>query len=471
MRWTAVPTPLGPNYPGLLRWTRVPGASGYSVWLVDARKRFSTRVNMADEREYYTFHQDPSWSGVVHWRVRAERALYGETANGIPSVSYGPWSPVYTSYNPPLTAGPLAPSLTRSNVVSDASQTRDHEVMPAFLFSGTTGLDGNPYELYRVVVSTDQDCLNVVFRGAMVGSPAYVPRETGPLEMPRNLAGIAAARASYLGFGAEPDSKSFDGDTVRSNEMSGAADQPAKVDLWDSDSVGGRYYWTVLPVAAAQEAALETSLTLPAAAGSTTITVADSTGIAAGDTLVIGTSAAETVAVLSLAGNNITLTSPLAHDHGAGELVAKPGEGVGYEERELTQDACAAGRVLTFGKASDPAVTGQQATPFASGLSPDGKLVAATSSRPKFYGYPLVAWQPTLSTDKYQVEWSRTKYPWRAAGNLETFSTSTLLPLKPGTWFYRVRGLDALMIGSRPELSWSDPVRLVVTKPRYRVVR
>jgi hypothetical protein len=34
-----------------------------------------------------------------------------------------------------------------------------------------------------------------------------------------------------------------------------------------------------------------------------------------------------------------------------------------------------------------------------------------------------------------------------------------------------VRGLDFLMAGSKPQMSWSDPVRLVVTKPRFRVVR
>src|SRR5262249_43129619 len=165
------------------------------------------------------------------------------------------WSPVYTSTNPPMAGGPLTPLLTRSNVVSDATQTRDHERMPAFLFGGNAGLDGTPYELYRVVVSTDQDCLNVVFRGAIVGSPAYVPRETGPLAMPTSTAGVATARASYLGFGSEPTSKTADGMDVRTDEMSGGPDQPAKIDLWDSDAVGGRYYWSVVPVVAAQVAA------------------------------------------------------------------------------------------------------------------------------------------------------------------------------------------------------------------------
>src|SRR5438093_5940174 len=82
MRWATLPVPLTPSYPGLLRWTHVPGASGYQLWLVDTGKWFTTRSNQADEREYYTFHQNPAFSGVVHWRVRATRWLYGETANG-----------------------------------------------------------------------------------------------------------------------------------------------------------------------------------------------------------------------------------------------------------------------------------------------------------------------------------------------------------------------------------------------------
>jgi hypothetical protein len=69
------------------------------------------------------------------------------------------------------------------------------------------------------------------------------------------------------------------------------------------------------------------------------------------------------------------------------------------------------------------------------------------------------------------VQWSHTRYPWRTAGSQETWGTSATLPLTPGTWFYRVRGLDALMIGSKPQLSRSAPVKLVVTKPRFRVVR
>jgi hypothetical protein len=69
------------------------------------------------------------------------------------------------------------------------------------------------------------------------------------------------------------------------------------------------------------------------------------------------------------------------------------------------------------------------------------------------------------------VQWSRTGYPWKTIGKLQTNSTSTTLPLAPGTWYYRVRGLNFSVPGGKPEMSWSDPVALRLTKPRFRVVR
>lgn len=470
MRWTTVPAPLAPSYPGLLRWTAVPGASGYTVWLVDADKRFTTRTNMADEREYYTLHQDPSWSGNVTWRVRAMRLLYGKADNGIPSVSYGPWSPVYTSSNPPFATGPLTVQSTVSKVVSDAANTRAHEVMPAFIYSGDTSIWSTSHELYRVEIFTDQDCLNPVFRGAIVGSPAYVPRESGPLALPTDVISVTAARTSFLPAGTEPETMSADELIVKTNEMDLAANsQSAKVDLWDSDWPSGRYYWTVMPVDIVPDQDITTVLAVPALAGATTITVANATGILANDPIEVGSPFSEHAVVQAVNGNDLTLTAPLGNFHSAGENVVRPSGGVKYRDAELTQDSCAAGRMLTFGKSSEPAVTGQGA-PFVSGLSPTGKLISASGSKPRFYGQPLVAWQPTLASDKYEVQWSHKKYPWRTVGSKQTFSTSLMLPLAPGTWFYRVRGLDSLMIGPKPQLSWSAPVRLVVTKPRFRIV-
>lgn len=485
MRWSAVPAPVTPAYPGLLRWTTVPGANAYMVWLVDSGKWFSTRSNMADEREYYTFHQDPAYSGVVHWRVRPVRWLYGETENGLPSVSYGPWSPIYSSYNPPFTTGPLTDVATVSNVVSDATHTRQHEVMPAFVYRGNTSIWNTTQELYRVEVFTDEDCLNTVFRGAITGAPAYVPRPTGPLGLPTDVTSITAARSTFLPDGTEPDSYTNDYISVKGNESEVSAApsdgghtglpaaqvvKGAKIDLWDSNWSGGRYYWTVMPINAVPATTVTTTLANAALVGDTTITVANGTGIVAGDALTVGSPAGENAVVKSIVGNSITLASGLSALHSAGEDVVRAGGGITYREAELTQDACASGRRMSFGKSSEPVVTGS-AAPFASGLSPEGKLVAAAGARPRFYGQPLIAWQPAAGADQYEVQWSPKLYPWKTAGTQFTWGTSLTLPLSPGTWYYRVRGLDFLMAGSKPQMSWSDPVRLVVTKPRFRVVR
>jgi hypothetical protein len=475
MRWTARPAPLGPSYPGLLRWTAVPGASAYSVWIQDPTdptlsKIFWTRANMADEREFYTFHQDPSWTGTVLWRVRAERQLVGTTQNGLPAVSYGPWSHVYSSTNPSFATGPLRALSTVSSVVSDAAHTRAHEVMPAFIFSGDTSIWGTAHQLYRVEVFTDQDCLNPVYYGAVVGSPAYVPREVGPLSMPTTVAEETAAETAFLDDGSEPNGATADGATIRTNEMD-QTPAGAKIDLWDSDWPGGRYYWTVMPVTPVADQQLTTTLTVPTAVGATTITVANAAGIGPTDHIQVGDAPVSEAAVVSLVtGNTITLVAGLHSAHGIGEHVVRPSGGIKYHDAELAQDACASGRMLSFGKTNDPAVTGQAATPYVSGLSPTGTLVAAKTKSPKFYGTPLIAWQPTLATDHYEVQWSHTRYPWRTAGSGQTFSTSALLPLRPGTWYYRVRGIDALMAGTKTGLSWSDPVRLVVTKPRFKIV-
>jgi hypothetical protein len=303
--------------------------------------------------------------------------------------------------------------------------------------------------------------------------------------LPTDVTSITAARSTFLPDGTEPDSYTNDYISVKGNESEVSAApsdgghtglpaaqvvKGAKIDLWDSNWSGGRYYWTVMPINAVPATTVTTTLANAALAGDTTITVANGTGIVAGDALKVGSPAGENAVVKSIVGNSITLASGLSALHSAGEDVVRAGGGVTYREAELTQDACASGRRMSFGKSSEPVVTGS-AAPFASGLSPEGKLVAAVGARPRFYGQPLVAWQPAAGADQYEVQWSPKLYPWKTAGTQFTWGTSLTLPLSPGTWYYRVRGLDFLMAGSKPQMSWSDPVRLVVTKPRFRVVR
>jgi hypothetical protein len=394
MRWTQMPHPL-PAGPGYVRWSTVDGATGYQVWFVNAGnpkapvalgKQFTTITNVADEREYYLPGRIAP-SG-VQWRVRAERRVYGTTANGLPAVSFGPWSPVFTSGLSPATStagAPFQAVKAVSDVVSTPVHPQAHSLVPAFT------VDGNPpapATLYRVYVFTDRDCLNRVFTGYPVASPAYAPRSTGGAVLPTGTNRMA------------------DGTTVTPNEVAKGA--PAKIDLWDNL---GRYYAVAVPV------------------------------------IVEGQKHA---------------ASPAATSKSAGATIV-------YQDIVLPQDVCQAGHFITFGKSSSAPVVTADGHPTATGLSPSGRLLASASWMPSFYGSPLVTWQPASGAVGYEVQWSKSAYPWRTAGSMRTAATSAMLPLRPGSWWYRVRGIDPSLPGNGL-MTWSAQVPLVVTPPIYGVV-
>ena len=183
----------------------------------------------------------------------------------------------------------------------------------------------------------------------------------------------------------------------------------------------------------------------------------------------------DTGTVVSISGNTITLSAALKFGHAVGEAVVANGGSVLYKDLELPQDVCAAGRVQRFGIESEPSLTTAQA-PFATGLSSTGRLTSAANTS-SFYGQPLVAWTPALGAGVYQVQWSKTQYPFVAENDPRTntkgfltFSTSSVLPLRPGTWWYRVRGFDYNLPTGVQQMSWSDPQKLVVSKPMFKVV-
>jgi hypothetical protein len=509
------PKPL-PAAPGLLRWTPVEGADGYQIWFVDINnptpKMETVFTNVLDEREFYTFHRTPSWTSTVRWRIRALRTDRTDDnkqtrQNGLPAVGYGPWSSVYNSTNPAFTGGPITLGSTISDVVSNGSDSSSpHRLMPAFTWTGDQALDGTSAELFRVYVFTDRQCLNRVYSSAVVGGPAYAPRPFGPLALPSLPTALPTARSSYLRDGAEPDTYTFDGVSVKSTELStpatpttgvptdsdGGATTPgpqqvqvgsgvlgAPVDLWDTDWPSSGYYWTVVPVAAVSPGALRTSTSASAAIGGASITVSSSVGFSSGDTVLLGnTLNQETVTVIAVSGSTLTLAAPLKFAHGVGEPIVRTGGNLQYTDLELPQDVCAPpyNRVSRFGKNSEPSLTAAGEL-FASGLSPKGRLTAGSSSQ-AFYGAPLVAWTPALGASVYEVQWSKKGYPFKPEPNPQnqnalgtlTLGTSTVLPLKPGTWYYRVRGFNYALPTGAQQMSWSDPAKIVVAKPRFRVV-
>ena len=421
MRWTNLPAPLD-GAPGLIRWTPVDAPTAYQVWYMEPDKVFKTQTTVADEREYYTFHQDATWSGTVHWRIRAVRALYGVDAgnnarNGLPATSYGPWSPVYTSTNTPFTHGTLAGVETISDSISTAAIPAAHHVMPAFAYSGDTGLDGSATELYRVYVATDRDCVNIVFRGAVVGSPAYAPRWNGTLGLPRTQSELLAARTKFLAAGAEGLTTMADNTPLTANEAvppsaldlgpisSGEDDSPSNgdtdgppsptpgpstfapatlavdkanvappVDLWDTDWPTGRYYWTVVPVG--------THMGRVRSKG-------DARGD--GDRSDVGdrrhgrgqadgrgprfphrnrAGAGEKVTVVSAAGTSVTISPDLQTRMGPVTPFSAPAGASRTRTSELPQDACAPRRVTPSTKTGQPALASSERSPSATGFSP-----------------------------------------------------------------------------------------------------
>ena len=526
------PTPL-PSYPGVLRWAPVEGAVAYQVWLVDANKIVTVTSNVLDEREFYTLHHDAKWIGTVRWRIRAVRndILFAGSSgtsryNKIPAVQYGAWSPVYSSTNPGWAGGEITLLGTISDVFSNGSPLSPaHRLMPAFLWSGDQTNGGATAEFFRVYVFTDRACLNPVFVGSVVGGPGYAPRPYGSLELPSSPAGVTTARSAYLADGKEPTSVTADGTELTPNEdqppvtpqasvpgapgestgadsasspgtapspsgsapasgtapaagtLSGPQAPGAPVDLWDTGWPTGGYYWTVVPVAAVAPGANTTVVAPPGAlGGSSTLPVGSSTGFAPGDTLTLGTgSEAETVTVGSVADGTLTLAGTLAYAHAPGETVARSGGTLVYRDLELPQDVCAAGRVERFGKSSAPALTTAVGGLFATGLSSKGRLTSARHTT-AFYGQPLVSWIPALGAEAYEVQWSKTRYPFRPETDpaskgkgFMTATTSAVLPVGPGTWWYRVRGYDFSLPTGVQQMTWSPLARLVVAKPKYRV--
>jgi len=407
VRWTDVPAQLpAPN--GMLRWTPVDGATSYQVWAPSiggfASKMHSVATNVTDMREWFTFHQGKSWVGTVTWRVRAVRTSYGTTDNGQTTTSYGVWSPFYQTHATPPSENSIVLNDTVSDVIGTVADPAAHSLMPGFSWSGSRAFNGSLYELYRVYVFSDRDCLEPVLTGSVVGSPSWVPRLTGPLALPGSLADVATARDTVLADGDQSSTFDATGTTeVFSSEQAPSGDTTSaapSLDLWDRNWPSGVYYWTVVPVE---------------------------------------------FYINSFDGN------------------------FEYVDVELPQDVCAAGRVGTFGRVSKPIPAGST-TSYVVGLSVAGRVVSSSaSSSPRVYGSPLVTWSPALGADYYEIQYGSARYPFMASGDSVTGATSATLPLTPGTWYYRVRGIDLRMPSGAEGMAWSGIRKITVARPVFRI--
>ena len=283
--WDEVPQQLpAPN--GLVRWSPVAGATGYEVWFQDIGVRARTLTNVADEREYWTLH--PAAAKTVRWRVRALRYVKDSALpNKIPVITYGPYTQTFVSSNDvALSGSTLDGTDAISDVDSTAKTVRPNELMPGFAWRGTTGAGGvQGSGLWRVYVFSDRQCVNMVTVGSIVGGPAWAPRWAPPLQLPTTGKALTdfANFALKLTYGKQDGSQMLDGtkivtaeEAVDTGSSSGSASggsssgsgssgssggsssgndpsfttNPGSVALPDNGWPAGRYWWTVVPVAA-----------------------------------------------------------------------------------------------------------------------------------------------------------------------------------------------------------------------------
>jgi uncharacterized membrane protein YgcG len=476
MQWSAgeVPAQL-PAPEGLVRWAPIDGATGYEVLYPDLvpAVSFQTTTNVADEREFFTFHNAGGYA-TIHWRVRAIRDVgqFKSSTNGLPAVSYGPWSAVFTTVNAAQTDGTLKPTDTISDTWNKAGTAGSpHELTPGFAWAPSApviseGIDPGS-SLYRVYIFTDKNCVNRVFTGSIVGSPAWAPRTIGgPMPLPADETTLTAAETAppYLtGGGSEGTAVDATGTPVVSNETPGSqvgggatssatsgaavasgAATAAGVDLWDSGWPSGRYYWTVVPVS------VELAKVAPASPSS-------SSSSGSGSSSSGSSGSSSTGSASSGSGSS-----------GAGAAATA----IAYHDMAVPQDSCQAGLGMSFGKVSQPVVT-SAGKPFLSGVAATGREVTAADSKAEVFASPIAAWQPVVGASKYQVELSQSLYPWRPTKRVGTPATSVVLPITEynvGVWYYRVRGYDdALPAGARA-MSWSTPIRVQVTGNRVAIV-
>lgn len=402
--WNGSPCQLSNTPTGLIRWTPIAGATAYEVWFTDIGVKFRTLTNVADEREFWTLRNGAA--SVVHWRVRAIRYVSTlSLPNTIPVVSYGPYSPVFTTTNPTtLSGGALA-----GRTVSGTSSGSVNQLMTGFAWSGNSvGGFSDPNGLWRVYVFSDKGCVNAVTVGSIVGGPAWAPRWASPMTLPTNTKDLASFMSASASFSYGPQGNALTADLT--------------------------------PIKTAEEAVG----TPPSTQGT-----APSGGTpSAPPTTTPGTSTPTSLA--SLDPGTVELPDNSAYWWTAVPVQIRVDSrgGITYQDMELPQDACASGSVFQF------AMQSMKPTTFASGV--DGNRVLSSAS---FAQLPVVTWSPVLGAQTYEIQLSRRPEPyWKTSATETAVVPSVTLNLKKsdvGLWYYRVRGVNGNLGGTAIDLRWA----------------
>ena len=240
----------------------------------------------------------------------------------------------------------------------------------------------------------------------LLGSPAYVPRLSGVLDLPTDTSALADAASLYLGD-AETEKSVYDAANVRVYaagtdpnlpELPASGDDYETPDrrsgLWDVDWTDMGYSWTVVPA--------------------------------------------------------------IPHILGDGSTVE-------YQDVAFGEDHSQSGESLPFGE--DERARDQKALWSPVRLGPDGLRRPNRHQRDTRLLRPAHRRHlaPGTRRDDLPGAVERKAYPFGVVGSKKVLGTHALLTLPNGTWYYRVRGIDATIPSTQQGMTWSDPqyVRLL----------
>ena len=378
MRWPSIPRDLDSPTAGSSAGLPSRARPRYEVWLMGPEAKCSPPRRTSPTRaSCYTFHRDaPQWTSdalvsrprEAHdlRRGRERPARRPPTARGARST---------TTRNRRTRSAPLASLVTISDTDEQRAGRRPQPHAGVRRSAGRTAAPPTSWAARRrsSTASTSPPTATASTSSTEARSSAARPtHRASPARSRcrRTRSPSARAATKVLDFGTEGDALMLDGTKSVSTEVpdsggaasgSGSGTPAPKIDLPDTAWPSGGYYWTVVPVHIVRKP----DVPPPASGGPATVIPIE------------------------------------------------------YRETELPQDACQSGRLMRFGKTSPPVVTSAK-RPFVSGLSPNGRLVSANRSTPAFYGTPLVAWQPALGAQDYEVQWSRSVTPFKPVGSVKT---------------------------------------------------
>ena len=230
----------------------------------------------------------------MSWRVRAVRNLYGKIPTGLPAVSYGPWSPTYTTDEPRDRRRRRRPAVAAADTTREQRQdagaaradarlrvrgtraARRHVRRPLprlrlqrlglrqrhpprldRRLAGLRPADDRVAEAAADDHGRDQGSPSVSQgpqEGRIGAAAVHVRLGEGLEHRERPRAGEAGGDARTAGAGARRPATPGRGrpsNTPPENDPSLPATPKstgAPVDLWDSGWPNGRFYWTVVPV-------------------------------------------------------------------------------------------------------------------------------------------------------------------------------------------------------------------------------